>query len=134
MSNFPAMSSINSLFLSGISDIEIPSKYGSFFPVISFSKYLSFFLRTSLIFWSHFLNKKGPVPIGFCPNSSPKFSTTSLGTTEQYFILKIPRKGLNSFVSSIFRIESLTLYILSTFFRTHDPDDATLGSVNLFKL
>ena len=77
---------------------------------------------------------KGPVPIGFDLKSSAYKSIISFGTTEQYFIVSIPKKALNGFFKLISKIESLIALKLSTFSNTHAPGAAIFGLINLLKL
>ena len=86
------------------------------------------------MFSSHLLNLNGPVPTGLFEKESPRFSTTSCGTTEQYFIVKISINEPNSLLSFISKIESLIALKLSTLFITQDPGDAIFSSIILLKL
>ena len=75
------------------------------------------------MFLSHFLKINGPVPIGILSKILSS-SNDSYGTTDEYFIVSLPRKLFDLFFSLIFKTVSLTASNFLTFLNIHEPGEA----------
>ena len=75
------------------------------------------------MFLSHFLKINGPVPIGILSKILSSLND-SWGTTDEYFIVSLPKKLFDLFFNLIFKTVSLTALNSLTFLKIHDPGEA----------